>query len=520
MFPRHLFFFAGAFKLFAGLTRVVGFVLLAGLVTGPASAADGAAAPAGRWADHPALQSFELAGKELPANLFLVRTSGELPPAPGIVVHARRNGVFVVSGDPETVLGLVQKGCAVVPLRDAPAAATHAARRWEPVLAPDPNVAAMVAEVDWTGVSAKIQWLVDFGTRHSFATNHAAVADSIAEAFAGLGLTPIKDSFVYNSRTIWNVEAVQTGTVYPDSFYIICGHFDDTSEAASHTAPGADDNGTGTAAVLTAAEILTQRNFEYSIRYICFGGEEQGLRGSADYAAKAAASGMGIVGVLNFDMLGYWETGVPKDLEIETNVASQWLAAAIINAANLYTSAPYILHVDDGAWWGDHASFWAEGYAAVNHEEAWDWGDPDFNPYYHTTNDLLIHVDPDFTVGNIQVGVAALATLAVYVPDATGVDEPVAPPMFAGSLSAYPNPFGERINFTVTGVPGRERVDVVIYDALGRRVDSVPVVLHDGRGSAVWRAVRGAGPEIRAGVYFGKLEGIPHSAPVKFVHVK
>lgn len=44
----------------------------------------------------------------------------------------------------------------------------------------------------------------------------------------------------------------------------------------------------------------------------------------------------------------------------------------------------------------------------MNHEEAWDWGDPDFSPYYHSTNDLLTYVGPDFTVGNIRIGVAAL----------------------------------------------------------------------------------------------------------------
>ena len=86
------------------------------------------------------------------------------------------------------------------------------------------------------------------------------------------------------------------------------------------TAPGADDNGTGTTTVLTAAEILTQHQFEYSIRYICFAGEENGLRGSYDFATWAAAQDLGIVGVLNFDMMGYWTPGVPFDLEIDTSL--------------------------------------------------------------------------------------------------------------------------------------------------------------------------------------------------------
>jgi hypothetical protein len=325
---------------------------------------------------------------------------------------------------------------------------------------------------------------------------------------------------MYNGTKMWNVEATQWGTVYPDSFYILCGHFDSISENSMVSAPGADDNGTGTATVLTAAEILTQHDFEYSIRYICFAGEEQGLRGSQDYTAWAASIGLGIVGVLNFDMMGYWETGVEKDLEIETNHASQWLAAAILNAADLYTSAPYELHVYDGAWWGDHASFWDQGYAAVNHEEAWDWGDPDFNPYYHTTNDLLIHVDPDFTVGNIQIGVAALATLAGLVPEGTGVDVPITPPSFAGSLGAFPNPFNGRVNFTVTGLTNRAKVRVLVYDARGRMVDAVPVILANGQGSTRWSINDDTARQIGAGVYFGRLEGLPNVPPVKIVYIK
>jgi hypothetical protein len=413
----------------------------------------------------------------------------------------------------------------VIPLRDLSTAAAAAAegppapREWKRVDTPDPAIAAMVAQVDSAGVFDKIQWLVDFGTRYCYADNHYAVASSIGDAFSDYGLTPILRSFVYVGKTMWNVEAIQIGTVYPDSFFIIGGHFDSISDNSRIDAPGADDNGTGTAAVLTAAEILTQHDFECSIRYICFDGEERGLLGSQDYAAWAASNGMKIGGMLNFDMMGYWEPGVEMDLEIETNVASQWLAAVITNAADLYTGAPYELHVYDGAWWGDHASFWDQGYAAVNHEESWDWGDPDFNPYYHTTADLPAYVGADFVVGNIQVGVAALATLAVLDPP-TGVDDPARAPAFAGALSAYPNPFSGRVALSVAGVPDREKVRVVIYDARGRRVGEVAVALHDGRGTGVWDAADVAGESLGSGVYFGRLAGIPGAAPVKLVYVK
>lgn len=510
------------FHILRGWARRIGLsVLIAGSLASLGFAVeDGGQAASDKWADHPALQNFDLAGKELPSGLFLVRTRGELPPADGVVVHGAYNRMFLVSGDPTSVTGLARRGCAVIPLRDLPAAPKFPARQWAPVDTPDTTIAAMVSQVNWAGISSKIQWAVDFGTRYSYASNHSDVADSIGAVFASYGLTPVKQSFRAGGPTMYNVEATQTGTVYPDSFYILCGHFDSISEDPEVSAPGADDNGTGVATVLTAAEILTQYEFEYSIRYICFAGEEQGLFGSKYYARWAAQNNVGIVGVLNFDMMGYWVTGVPKDLEIETNHASQWLAAAILNAADLYTATPYELHVDDGAWWGDHASFWDEGFAAVNHEEAWDWYDPDFNPYYHTTNDLLAHVDSGFTVGNVQIGVASLATLAGLIPAVTGIDDRVSPPTFAASLSAYPNPFSGRINFTVADLPGHDRTRVLIYDARGRRVGVVPVVLQDGQGIALWNVNNGATGEIGSGVYFAKLEGFPDAVPVKIVYLK
>ena len=500
-------------------TIVLALVTMVAFASAGRASGDPAERPSDEVGVHPALRPFGATIEDLPAEIYLVRTRGELPAVPGIQVHGARGGVFLVSGEPEAVAALERAGCAVIPVAGLPAATRAAPRQWKMVTAPDPAIAAMVDEVSWDRLATKIQWLVDFGTRYSYAANHQDVADAIGDAFADIGLTPVLRSFQYNGATMWNVEATQPGTVYPDSFFIICGHFDSYSESPMVSAPGADDNGTGTAAVLTAAEILAPYDFQYSIRYICFGGEEQGLRGSQVYAQWAAQNDLGIAGVLNFDMIGYWEEGVEMDLEIETNHASQWLAAAIVNAADLYVGVPYQLHVYDGAWWGDHASFWNEGFAAVNHEEAWDWADPDFNPYYHSTQDLLAYVSPDFTIGNVQIGVAALATLALLDTTASAIAG-VFPPWPAGSVGAHPNPFNQRVTFTVTGVPDRDMVRVIIYDVRGGRVDEVPVPLHLGRGSASWDLSRGEFTELSSGVYFVRLEGLPAAAPSKLVYIK
>ncbi len=411
--------------------------LAIGSAAAPAPASDQMGKPpTGRWDKNPALQPFDVAGKDLPPQLFLVRTNRPLPEKKGIAVHGMHDGMYLVSGDAETVLDLARSGCTIMLLDDSPAIPIPASRRWNWIDTPDPDIEAMVAQVDWTGIHDKIQWLVDFGTRYCLAPNHGEVAESIADVFESYGLQTNMHSYWFLGDQQWNVEAVQPGTLYPNSCVIICGHYDSVSDDPFNLAPGADDNGTGTAAVLTAAQILSKYQFEYTIRYVCFSAEEYGLVGSYFYAAWARQNNLDIVGALNFDMLGYWVPGVDKDLEIETNAASQWLAEAVVNAADLYTDTQYELHVYDWAWWGDHFRFWMMGYPAVNHEESWDWYDPDFNPYYHSINDLMDYVDPDFTTGNVRVAVAALATLASADPPV-----PVAYDMIPGSC---PNPLNPK----------------------------------------------------------------------------
>ena len=71
------------------------------------------------------------------------------------------------------------------------------------------------------------------------------------------------------------------------------------------TAPGADDNASGTAAVIEAARIFSQYDFPFTIIYALWDEEEQGLIGSEYYATQAANAGDSILGVINLDMIGY-----------------------------------------------------------------------------------------------------------------------------------------------------------------------------------------------------------------------
>ena len=100
-----------------------------------------------------------------------------------------------------------------------------------------------------------------------------------------------------------NVLATKTGTKYPNRQYIICAHYDDMPSGA--LAPGADDNGSGTCAVLEAARLLAPFSFDYTIIFVAFDEEEQGLIGSHAYADTAYNKGDSILGVFNYDMIAW-----------------------------------------------------------------------------------------------------------------------------------------------------------------------------------------------------------------------
>ena len=96
---------------------------------------------------------------------------------------------------------------------------------------------------------------------------------------------------------------------------IVCAHYDSTSTQATTHAPGADDNASGTAAVMEMARVLAGYQFDYTIKFIAFSAEEWGLYGSRHYAQAAKQRGEQIVGVVNLDMIGYVDLE-PEDLDI------------------------------------------------------------------------------------------------------------------------------------------------------------------------------------------------------------
>jgi photosystem II stability/assembly factor-like uncharacterized protein len=294
-----------------------------------------------------------------------------------------------------------------------------------------------------------------------------------------------------------NVVATKQGTVSEEQV-IICGHYDSISQISATRAPGADDNASGTSAVLESARILGDWPFERTIKFICFAGEEQGLLGSSEYAGRALYAGDDIVAVLNCDMIAYVDVA-PEDVDIVSDSASEWFADFAIDCANAYVpTLPATKIVDASYVYGDHASFWRVGYHALDCQE-----DTPINyPAIHTTGDLIENLTQSFATDVVRMTVATLAELAIPDTSVSGIVEPE----IAAVTSACPNPFSAatRVSLVINAV---SEVKVSVFDAEGRLVrtlidGSLPV----GRHEVVWDGSDERGSRVSPGVYFTSVK--------------
>jgi hypothetical protein len=263
-------------------------------------------------------------------------------------------------------------------------------------------------------------------TRHTYSGLPVQKATQyVGEYLAALGLDV--EYHTWQAGRPPNVIGEMTSQTNPDEYVILCGHLDDMPSGP--VAPGADDNASGSVAVLMAANILSRYPWTCSLRFALWTGEEQGLLGSAAYAQRAYSRGENIQGVLNLDMIAWNTGGSPPGIDLhadESGVpASMQLAQLFSDVVTAYglDLAPQIVPNGTGA--SDHASFWDYGYTAILGIEDF----ADFNPYYHSTNDLLANTDLNYHTAFVK---ASLATLAHMGCLATGAVQGQVTDAYAG----------------------------------------------------------------------------------------
>lgn len=275
---------------------------------------------------------------------------------------------------------------------------------------PDPFIVSLLNQVTGTNITATVQHLEDYTTRNCYKPQSIEAQNWLKEQYENLGLSvEIMDFPMPGGAASDNVIATKLGTKYPDEFVVLGGHYDSISFSGAE--PGADDNASGSAGVLEIARILSEYEFDRSIIFCAFSGEEYGLYGSAAYASRCAQQGMDILGYFNMDMVGYLKPGNT------TIMTSLIYPQSALELANFYTSvtATYlpdfvVIPATFSGGDSDHTSFNQNGYMGIFPFEDVD----NMSPYIHTSNDL---VGPSYNNENQAVVftkaiLASVATMA------------------------------------------------------------------------------------------------------------
>jgi hypothetical protein len=265
----------------------------------------------------------------------------------------------------------------------------------------------IVAQVSETELYNTVLDLQNFQTRYTYTDNCTQAAEYLYNKLAGYGLD-VEYHYYNLSGQRRNVVAEIPGTTHPEQVYVFCGHYDSISDDPYNHAPGADDNGTGSAGVVECARIMAQSGYQFdcTIRFICFSGEEQGLYGSYYYVNDHQSDDFR--GVFNMDMIGYVDQA-PEDLNIvRVDNNSLDFAQAIAAAIDQYVpDLPYVQQTYSGAC-SDHYYFADHGFDSICAiEDMW----PNY-PWYHTTQDTIDKVTFSFVRQCTQAGLATIAGLS------------------------------------------------------------------------------------------------------------
>ncbi len=336
---------------------------------------------------------------------------------------------------------------------------------------PIPEIIAQVAESTY---ASHLLGLQAFGTRDAFASNHDSVAAWIAGRFLSFGFTDVVyDSFAARSSNLMqrNVIATIHGSEETVGEVVIGAHYDSRSSTAGH-APGADDNASGTAAVLEMARVMQSAGYrpKITVRFAAFAAEEAGLLGSQHYAGAAMGKAQKIIQMQNYDMIGYLAPGdVRRQVFVIWYDGARDIAEKDSAVMRAYTTLTPVLSTSYRSQ-SDSWYFSVQGYKAFFNIEY------TFNPFYHTTHDSATALTMSYAVEVTRSGLALLidtdSRTQTHVPF---VD---AAPSGMRLEQNYPNPFNPSttIGYTVPGTGSRHEaigngwVRLSVHDILGREV--------------------------------------------------
>jgi hypothetical protein len=215
-------------------------------------------------------------------------------------------------------------------------------------------------------------------------------------------------SFTNSSATCKNLVVTKVGTLYPNSFVILCGHYD------TITGRGTNDNGSGIVTIFEVARLLKDIPTEYSIKFINFSGEEDGLIGSQNFVSTVVNGTnpkMDIKLVFNIDEVGGRSDMINDTITCErdtgsptsNNAASNTITNELINCVQLYSPLNAFLSY---AYASDYMPF------EDNNEIITGFFEKNQTPHRHTATDLLINMDPVYVYNIAKAATGAMLHFA------------------------------------------------------------------------------------------------------------
>ena len=226
-----------------------------------------------------------------------------------------------------------------------------------------------------------------------------------------------------SAYTWYNIIVTFPGTVYPDEQILYTAHFDSTVQLYDvdqmELAPGANDNGTGVAALLEAIPTFSKTSFDRTVKVIFFSGEENQMQGSTAYVAAHGSDN--IVGVINMDMFGNDpENARCFEIHVGTDAASDPLGRAFEQAIRDYDLNLTYDYFNYVAYdYGDHTPFWHAGIPAMTAMEnftddstAGGCGPRPYPKNWHAPTDYLADVNVPYAFDIARAGTITVLRLA------------------------------------------------------------------------------------------------------------
>ena len=342
-------------------------------------------------------------------QMYIVIQNGRLfqQHNPDVPILHDRGRFLLVKIDPKKARTLAQKHetCyGLVPLEDNQV--VFESRQPAATRAPTPAIQKVVNKIDRANFDSKLNKLSSFITRHSTSTTFIEAATWAQTQLKNMGYVTRLQTVAVNNGKSRNIIADRPGKGSGvRKVVIVTAHLDSINLAGgpAASAPGADDNGSGSAGVLEIGRVLQDHSSLHDLRLILFGGEEQGLFGSKHYVASISkAEKKRIRAVVNMDMIGVSNTST-RSVLIEGSPISKTVIADLSKAAATYTQLKVETSLTPFA--SDHVPFINAQVPAVLTIEGAD----STNESIHSANDTLDKIDSEIALEILRMNVAFVA---------------------------------------------------------------------------------------------------------------